>query len=207
MSNIFLVLLFLIQPQSDFTSFRYCVENARGPWQVRCVELDSEGKGRFNMTPRGAERVDLAVELSTEVAAGFIDLLEATNYLAYGDRYESNRNVADLGTKKLSLQGPMGLREAEFNFSTRREVKRLVVFFDNLIMQELLVLDIDIALQFDRLAIPKKLDQIEKQLRAKRVTDVKRLIPVLERIESDRRLVNFAREIAARLRREIEGRD
>lgn len=207
MSNFFLVLLFLIQPQSDFTSFRYCVENARGPWQVRCVELDSEGEGRFNMTPRGAERVDLAVELSTEVAAEFIDLLEATNYLAYGDRYESNRNVADLGTKKLSLQGPMGLREAEFNFSTRREVKRLVVFFDNLIMQELLVLDIDIALQFDRLAIPKKLDQIEKQLRAKRVTDVKRLIPVLERIESDRRLVNFAREIAARLRREIEGRD
>lgn len=207
MSNIFLVLLFVIQPQSDFTNFSYCVENARGPWQIRCVELDSAGKGRFNLTPRGAKQVDSVVELSTEVAEEFIDLLAATNYLASGDRYESNRNVADLGTKKLSLQGPMGLREAEFNFSTLREVKRLVVFFDNLIMQELMMFDIDIALQFDRLAIPKKLGLMERQLRAKRFTDEKRLIPVLERIESDRRLVNFAREIATRLRREIEGRD
>ena len=207
MSNVFLFVLLFFLPQSSFTNFSYCVENVRGPWELRCLELDPDGKGTFKFIPRSANPVDVGVELSTEVAREFTELLADTEYLAYGADYESGKKVADLGTKRLLLEGPMGRREAKFNFSTRRDVKKLGSFFDRLIVQELLMFDIDIALQFDRLAIPKKLDRIEKDLRAKRVADVKRLIPVLERIESDRRLVNFARENAARLRKQIEGND
>jgi len=79
-----------------------------------------------------------------------------------------------------------------------------VSFFDRLIAQELWVFDVDVALQFDRLGIPKRLEQIEKDLRAKRVADARRLIPVLEKIAADSRLVNFARATAARLKKQIE---
>ena len=204
MPNAILITLLLLLPQSNFATFSYCVEN-RGPWELQCFELDPAGKGTFKFIPRDADLIEVEVELSADVAAEFVKLLADTDYLAEGADYESGRNVANLGEKKLTLNGPTGVREAEFNFSTRREVTKLSSFFDRLIAQELLMLDIDLALQFDRLAIPKKLEQIEKDLRARRVADAKRLIPVLERIAGDRRLVNFARETANRLKRQIEG--
>ncbi len=203
MSNVFIALLFLL-PQSNFATFSYCVEN-RGPWELQCFELDPAGKGTFKFIPRDADLIEVGVELSRDIAAEFAELLADTDYLAEGSDYESGRNVANLGAKKLTLTGPTGVREAEFNFSTRREVTKLASFFDRLIAQELLMFDIDVALQFDRLSIPKKLEQIEKDLRARRVADAKRLIPVLDRIASDRRLVNFARQTATRLKRQIEG--
>ena len=207
MTNAILIALLLLQPQSDFTSFSYCIENTRGPWELQCFELDLAGKGTFKFIPRDADLIEVGVELSADVAAAFVELLADTSYLADGADYESGRKVANLGTKKLTLNGPTGVRAAEFNFSTRREVTKLVSFFARLIVQELLMFDIDVALQFDRLAIPKKLEQIEKDLRARRVADAKRLIPVLDRIAGDRRLVNFARETANRLKRQIEGSD
>ena len=207
MPNAILIALLLLLPQSDFTSFSYCIENTRGPWELQCFELDPAGKGTFKFIPRDADLIEVGVELSADVAAEFVKLLADTSYLADGADYESRRKVANLGTKKLTLNGPTGVRSAEFNFSTRREVTKLVSFFDRLIVQELLMFDIDVALEFDRLAIPKKLEQIEKDLRARRVADAKRWIPVLDRIAGDRRLVNFARETANRLKRQIEGSD
>ena len=142
--------------------------------------------------------------MSDDVAEDFVRLLADTDYLAEGEDYESGRNVANLGVKTLTLEAPSGRRQAVFNFSTIREVSKLVSFFDLLINQELLVFDIDVALQFDRLAIPRKLDQLEKNLRAKRVADARRLIPILDKIAADTRLVNFARTTATRLKKQIE---
>jgi hypothetical protein len=108
-----------------------------------------------------------------------------------------------LGLKKLLLEMPSGRREAVFNFSTLKEVTELGTFFDALINQETLLVDIDTALQFERLSIPKRLDQIENELKANRIADPQRLIPLLERIEKDQRLVNFARTHAGRLKQQL----
>ena len=64
----------------------------------------------------------------------------------------------------------------------------LAAFFENLINQETLGFDVDNAIQFDRLSIPKRLDQIENELRANRIADPERLIPLLDKIEADQRV-------------------
>ncbi len=204
MINAILLSLLLFLPQAEFSGFSFCRENSRGPYELQCFELDSAGKGIFKFRERDADLVDIPVELSRDVAEEFVELLADTDYLADGEDYESNRKVANLGVKTLALDAPAGQRKAVFNFSTKREVSNLVSFFDRLIAQELWAFDVDIALQFDRLGIPKKLEQIEKDLRAKRVADARRLIPVLDKIAADGRLVNFARATAARLKKQIE---
>ena len=78
------------------------------------------------------------------------------------------------------------------------------MFFERLIGQELMAFDIDTALQFDRLSIPRKLDLMERALRAGRIVDRRRLIPILDKIVADRRVVNIARTMATRLMRQIE---
>jgi hypothetical protein len=55
------------------------------------------------------------------------------------------------------------------------------------------------ALQFERLSVPERLEHLERELKANRVSDPRSLIPVLERVEQDARLVNYARTHARRL--------
>ena len=199
---IILALLFF-SPQDSFTRFTYCKESARGLYESQCVSMNPQGAGEARLKPRGDEEVKIAFDLSPSGRDRFLSLLGATKFLADRAKYESNRKVADLGLKRLVLDMPAGRREAVYNFSTLKEVTELGTFFDALINQETILADIDTALQFERLSIPKRLDQIENELKANRIADPQRLIPLLERIENDPRLVNFARTRAGRLKQQL----
>jgi hypothetical protein len=54
----------------------------------------------------------------------------------------------------------------------------------------------DLALKYDRLGIPKKLDELDSSLNAKRVVAPERFAPVLEKIYADQTLMNLARKEA-----------
>ena len=191
---------------ADFTSFTYCRENSRGLYELQCVQLDSTAKGEVKFKRRQADSVNVQIQLSPAARERFMAALEATNYLAQGETYESNRKVADLGRKHLTIELPSEKRESVFNFSDRKEVMELSAFFDALINQETISFDVDNAIQFERLSIPKRLDQIENELKANRIGDPDRLIPMLEKIETDQRLMNYARTQAGKIKKQIQTR-
>ena len=201
--NSLVFLLLLLIPQDAFTRFSYCRESTRGPSESQCIALTPQGAGEARLKARGEQEIRIPMQLTATGRDKFIALLTATNYIADGDKYESTKKVADLGMKRLVLEMTSGRREASFNFSTLREVTDLGVFFDALINQETILVDIDTALKFDRLSIPKRLEQIENELRANRIGDPQRLVPLLEKIEADSRLVNFARTRAARIKQQL----
>ena len=204
MNSVLIISLLSLSLQGGFTTFSFCKEYSRGLYAFQCIDLDASGEGTFKFQAFDADTMDVPVELSADVAAEFVRLLTETDYVAEGVEYESSRAVADLGMKKLAIEGPWGRREAAFNFTDIREVRDLATFFEGLIGQELLTFDLETALQFDRLSIPRKLDVMEKELRAGRIIDRSRLIPILDKIVADRRLVNIARTTATRLKRQIE---
>src|SRR5207249_6657797 len=117
------VALFLsILRLAGFSSFTYCRENSRGLYELQCVQLDSTAKGEVKFKRRQAEAVNVQIQLSPPAQQRFMAVLEATNYLAQSETYESGRKVADLGRKHLTLQLPSEKREATFNYSDRKEV-------------------------------------------------------------------------------------
>ena len=59
-------------------------------------------------------------------------------------------------------------------------------------------------MQFERLSVPKRLEQLENEFKANRIADPERLIPVLEKIENDQQIVNYARTQAGRLKKQIQ---
>jgi len=199
-----LVLLIALLLQSgSFTRFTYCREMSRGPYELQCVELNPAGKGIVRFKRRGSDEIKVEVALSAVARDRFIADVDATNNLEQASSYESQRKVADLGKKRMILEMPSGKREAEFNFSTRKEVNDLMNFFDGVINEETIGVDIDNAIQFDRLSIPKKIDQIENELKSNRIADPERLIPILDKIQSDQRLINYARARAGKMKEEI----
>jgi len=131
-------------------------------------------------------------------------LLAATNYLEHPETFESGRKIADLGAKRLTIELPSGKREGTFNFSLRKDVTELSNFFEGLLNQETLEFDITNAMQFERLSIPKRLEQMANELKANRISDPEGLIPVLEKIEANQQIMNYARSQAGKMKKDIE---
>jgi len=201
-----LVSLLWFLPLADFSSFTYCHDNTRGPYETQCIQLDGEGKGEIKFKKRDADTVDLPMQLSDAGRSKFLSLLAATNYLERPETFESGRKNANLGAKRLSIELPSGKREGTFNYSLRKDITDLSAFFEGLINQETLGFDIGNAIQFDRLSIPKRLEQVENELRSNRIADPERLIPVLERIEKDQQIMNYARTNAGKIKQQIQAK-
>ena len=189
---------------ADFMSFTFCRENSRGPFELQCVQLDSQAKGDVKFKRRGADTVNSDLQLSPSARERFMTVLGATGYLNDSEKYESGRKVADLGLKRLTLVTPVGTKEATYNFSERKEVSELTTFFEALINQETIAFDLNNAIQFERLSVPKRLDQIENELKSNRIADPDRLILLLEKIEADQRLMNYARTQAGKIKKQIQ---
>src|SRR5688572_22024178 len=169
---------------ADFSSFTYCHDHARGPYEVQCIQLNAEAKGEVKFKRRQAETVNVDIQLSPAARERFLKALAATNFLDRPETFESGRKVADLGAKRLMIELPSGKREGTFNYSVRKDVTDLSTFFENLINQETMTFDISNAIQFERLSVPKRLDQFENELKANRIADPERLVPMLEKIEA-----------------------
>ena len=189
---------------ADFSSFTYCHENTRGPYEMQCIQLDAEAKGEVKFKRRQAETVNVPIQLSDAAREKFIAVVAGTNYLDHPETFESGKKIADLGAKHVTIEMAGGKREATFNYSMRKDVTELSTFFEGLINQETLGFDIRNAMQFEKLSIPKRLEQVENELKANRISDPDRLIPMLEKIETDRQVMNYARSQAARIKKQIQ---
>lgn len=200
----FFLVLFSLLFFADFSSFTFCRENSRGPFELQCVQFDAEAKGEVKFRRRGADTISAAIQLSPAARDRFNAVLGATGNLNGAETYESGRKVADLGKKRLTLVTPEGTKEANYNFSERKEVTELTAFFEALLNQETIGFDLDNAIQFERLSVPKRLDQIERELKSNRIADPDRLILLLEKIEGDQRLMNYARNQAGRIKKQIQ---
>jgi hypothetical protein len=200
--SLFLPLIML----ADFSSFTFCRENSRGPFEMQCVQLDAGAKGEAKFKRRGADLISAPLQLSPAARDRFIAVIGATDNLNGADKYESGRKVADLGKKTLTLVTPEGTKEATYNFSERKEVTELTAFFEALLNQQTIGFDLDNAIQFDRLSVPKRLDQIEVELKSNRIADPDGLVTLLEKIESDQRVMNYARDHAGKIKRQIQTR-
>jgi hypothetical protein len=189
---------------AEFSTFTYCHDNTRGPYETQCVQLDATAKGEIKFKRRQADTVNLPIQLSNTAREKFAFLLAATNYLDHPETFESGRKIADLGAKRLTVELPSGKREGTFNFSLRKDITDLSTFFEALLNQETIGFDIANAIQFERLSIPKRLDQMENELRSNRIADPEGLIPILERIEKDQQIMNYARNQAGKIKKQIQ---
>jgi hypothetical protein len=198
------VLLASLLALADFSTFTYCHDNTRGPYESQCVRFDANAKGEITFKRRQADTVTQPIELSATAREKFVSLLSATNYLEHPETFESGRKIADLGAKRLTIETASGKREGTFNYSLRKDITDLSTFFESLINQETMMFDITNAIQFERLSIPKRLEQVQNELKANRIADPERLVPMLERIEKDSQIMNYARAEAGKIKKQIQ---
>ena len=204
MNLLALLLLIMLQPaQESFTRFSYCRAMPRGLYEKQCLALTPDGTGEGQFKRRGSDQVQRTFLLSPSGRAKFLSVIAATNNLENGKNYETKRKVADLGRKHVSLEMSSGTREADFNYSDLKEVNALSAFFDALLNQQTLALDLETAIRYERLSVPQRLDQLEDELKVGRIGDPEGLIPLLDKISEDKQVLDYARQHAQQIKNRV----
>ena len=197
------LLLAVLPRQQTFNRFVYCREFPSGVFEKQCLDLKPDGTGQSRFKRRGSAEASSVLTLSSNGREKFLSVVAATRNLADREKYESKRKVANLGRKHITLEMASETREAEYNYSDLKEVNTLTTFFDGLINQQVLISDLEMALQYERLSIPERLDQLEGEIKVGRIADPQSLIPVLDKIVQNERVVDYARNHAQQLKSQL----
>jgi len=191
--------------QTDSGShFLWKKDNSRGLLESYGVELNGNGNGQFYFNKRNETEIKLPVTLRASAIETLRALFEKADFLNDSRDFVSQRKVADMGLKTVRFATGSKQREVIYNYTEDRALQEITTFFENLCQQERALFEMDLALKYDRLGIPKKLDELDSSLTAKRVVAPERFAPVLEKIYADQTLMNLARKEAKKLLARIE---
>jgi len=197
------LVLTLLPLQQPFVRFTFCHEYTAGAYEKQCLELLPDGTGQSRMTRRGSGEISTAIKLSEPAVDRVALAIAATRNLEDRQKYESRKKVANLGRKLLTLELPTEKREAEFNYSDLKEVNALASLLDAFLNQQVLISSMEIAAQYERLSIPERLDDLQSQLKFGRIGDPQGLIPVLDKLIQNERILEYARDHARQLKEQI----
>ena len=176
----------------------------RGPTEFNSVELDGTGKGKFQFKERNSDSVVIDLVLQPATVNTLLNLFIQADFLNEGKDFVSTRKVADMGMKTIQFEMGSRKREVSFNYTEDRGAQQIVNFFENLSLQEKTLFEIDLALKYDRLGIPKQLDELAKSMKANRIVAPERFASVLDRIYQDDSIINYARVEARKLLAEMQ---
>lgn len=203
-SAVFTFLVLALLPlQEPFVRFTFCHEYTVGPYEKQCVDFKADGTGVSRMKRRGSEETSKVLNLSDGAREKLLSGIAATRNLEDRKKYESKKKVANLGRKHFILEMSSETREAEFNYSDLKEVNALATFLDAFLNQQVLIANMEIAAQYERLSIPERLDELQSQLKIGRIGDPHGLIPILDKLIQNERILEYARDHARQLKDQI----
>lgn len=193
----------LQQSKDTFTRFAYCRDSLSGVYEKLCVDLKPDGSGQSRFKRRGGDEATSPLALSPRGREKFLSIIAATKNLQDREKYESKRRVANLGRKHITLELPGETRTAEFNYSDIKEVDAMARFFDGLINQITLIQELESAARYERLSVPEKLDHLEGEIKVGRLGDPHGMVPALDKLIQDDRILQYARQHAQELKNQI----
>ena len=163
------------------------------------IEVNENGQVTYQFSPDQGEVVVVNLRLSSKKVDFLLDMFSKADFLNKKKKFVSSRRVSSTGINTIRLESGLQQREIIFRYTENKILKKIILFFNQLSQQEQSLFEIDIALKYDRLGILKKLDQLDRYLQRKELIDPKRFIPVLEKISTDKSLINLARKQARQI--------
>lgn len=114
-----------------------------------------------------------------------------------------HRKIADLGQKTLRYEKAGEVHETHYNYTLDRTATQLALAFEGLFQQQRDLMVLEQKLKYDRLGVNDALHQFEQDLGQHTIPEPERLLPVLDRIAADSRLVEVARQLSRALAERI----
>jgi hypothetical protein len=125
-----------------------------------------------------------------------------------GQDLDVKRKVANLGQKTFRWEQGADVHEASFNYTLNAQANQLMHIFEGLATQQDDLTTLERRVKYDRLGVNDELLQLEKDLDEDLLPEPEHLLPALDQIGLDSRIVDIARRrarvLAERIRRQNE---
>ena len=162
------------------------------------VTVTAAGTGTVDIRQIDDDPAPEAIELSPDLAARMFQMAaELGNFNSI--ELDVKRRLANLGEKTFRFEEGDTAHEARFNYTVNQTASQLMQAFEGLARQEghrqLLVH----RLRFDRLGVNDALITLDKDFRNGLLPEPVRLLPVLEAVAEDSRVIEMARSRARSL--------
>ncbi|OLE51775.1 MAG: hypothetical protein AUG51_21165 [Acidobacteria bacterium 13_1_20CM_3_53_8] len=164
------------------------------------IEHDAHGRGQITFERRNAlEPITEPFQLSDAALERITSLWRSLNFLDSSTKYQSERQMAHLGTHTLGMK--MGGREREdtFNWTNDRDAYALANEYRRAAEQAMFVFDIAVARENEPLNTPELMRSLETLIKINGLSDPKQLVPLLRDLSNDERIPLIARNHALRL--------
>src|SRR6185503_16887058 len=111
-----------------------------------------------------------------------------------GADLDIHRRIADLGEKTFRYEKGAEVHETKFNYTIDRTANQLLMIFDGLSQQQQDLQNLEQKLKYDRLGVNDALRQFEADLGKRTLPEPERLLPILDRVATDTKVVEVARQ-------------
>lgn len=118
---------------------------------------------------------------------------------------EVHRSIANLGQKTFRYEKDGEAHETVFNYTLNTAGSQLQQIFEGLARQQDHLQTLQRRMKYDRLGVNDELLNLEEDLDNKALPEPERLLPVLEQISNDSKLIEMARTRARAMAAKIRG--
>ena len=167
------------------------------------IKVSEDGTAAYDIRQLEEDSRLQAFEVGPGVRAKILQLAQELKNFEGAD-LDIHRRIADLGEKTFRYEKGGVVHETKFNYTIDRTASQLLMIFDGLSQQQQDLLNIEQRLKYDRLGVNDALRQFEDDLGKRTLPEPERLLPVLDRVAADTKVVEVARQrarsLAARIR-------
>ncbi|HEX8070315.1 MAG TPA: hypothetical protein VF546_10215 [Pyrinomonadaceae bacterium] len=186
---------------------RYFYEFTQPNFYLRHVQIEHDAAGRGQITfERKADEEPLTEPLQLAPAAlqRIAAAWGALHFLDSTEDYQTDRQMAHLGTIRLRQTEGARTRTAEFNWTHNPDAAALMNEYRRVADQQLFVFEIGVARQYQPSDSVKLLKGLESLVERGAISDGPQLLPLLNDLATDERIPLIARNQAAQLAKKIE---
>lgn len=162
------------------------------------IKLNAAGVGTYDIRQLDEESTPQPMQVSAALAERVFELA-AQLHDFQGVDLEVHRRLANLGEKTFTYQKGLETHSTSFNYTLDESATQLVNLFEGLSKQAVDVSDLMRTMRYDHLGVNDVLLQIEKDYDTKQLPEPERMLPALDEVAGDEKLVDIARQRARNL--------
>ncbi len=162
------------------------------------LRIRSDGSASFDIRMLEDEPLPRPFVVSPALTQKLFELAAQLNYFE-GQELDVKRRIAHLGTKTFRYEAAGRAHETSFNYTLNATANQLLKLFEGLARQQEHMQSIERSLRYDRLGVNDALLRLEADLSRNLLPEPNRLLPLLESIAADDRIIEIARQRARAL--------
>lgn len=162
------------------------------------IHLRDDGAATYDIRQLDDDPDPKPFEVSPVVVARIFELAAELNHFRDAD-LDVKRRIANLGRKTFGYKRGNETYETTFNYTTNQAATQLMNIFEGLGRQQEHLALLERRVRYDRLGLNDALLRLEIDLNRKIIPEPERLLPVLETIANDTRVIEMARQRARAL--------